>query len=144
MNRRRIAFVVLVGVIGWTVSGATFFERDGFTVERARQISFLPSYQHAPGPSVSDVALADTVTAGDVFVIQLPDSVSGVAIEKYSSDRLPLKSWLVERSFFWSTSLEDRGSHAFKLKAHPRIDQNANEATPEDASIIWTLNIVVQ
>lgn len=96
---------------------------------------FAAQFEPAPSASVSWAAPVDTVAAGDVFIHELPDSLDGVAISEYTASRLPLRSWLLDRSFFWSTRAEDRGDHTFELDAHLRADS---------ISIPFTLRVVVR
>jgi hypothetical protein len=141
MNRRRISFVLFAVVLGWTVSGAMMPKSWPASASRT---AALASYQHSGPSSVSEGVRADTVEAGRVFIVQLPDSLSGLAIESYSSARLPLKSWLLEKSFFWATSIEDRGIRSFDFQAHPQPEEGEPEATLSEDALEWTLTVVVQ
>lgn len=96
---------------------------------------WLEAYKPPPEPSVSDASVADTVLAGRAFITQLPDSIDGLAIFRYSADRLPLYSWLKERSFVWATSERDRGRHTIQLDAH------AADTTLKAA---WAVDIVIE
>gem|GEM_PF-2386681 len=97
-------------------------------------------WNHEPfaSTSVSRLAAPDTVAAGDVFIVQLPDSLSGIPISRYTATRLPLRSWLLEKSFFWETTDEDRGRHAFDLNATPDTDTGSADAIP------FTLHVLVR
>jgi len=145
MNRRRIAFIVLPVVLGVAVSGAVVPEGSlNMNPGAAIPSPSLSSYQHSPSPSVSAWAQADTVEAGRVFIVQLPDSLSERAIETYSADRLPLKSWLLEKSFLWATTTDDRGVHAFTFQGHPQPPQESPEDLPTLETIDWTMTVFVQ
>lgn len=96
---------------------------------------WLEAYEPPPAPSVSDTVFADTVLAGRVFVSQLPDSIEGHAVTRYSAERLPLTSWLLDTSFMWATTTDDRGQHSFHFDAHV-----------QDSTLIgaWTIDVVVE
>ncbi len=103
----------------------------------------LPSYsgmvagsiQTPPNPSVSEASVADTVLAGRAFITQLPDSIDGLALSRYSAARLPLFSWLKDTSFVWATSEKDRGRHAIESDAHTP-DTTLNAA--------WKIDVIVE
>lgn len=99
---------------------------------------FTARFEPVPPASVSWYAPADTVTAGEVFIHQLPDSLDGMPISGYTASRIPLKSWLLERSLFWSTGSEDRGEHAFELSAL------ATPGTDSTRTIPYFLQVVVR
>lgn len=62
-------------------------------------------------------ASPDTVRAGDTFILQLPDSLSGDKIMTWELEMPPLRSWVRDRSFFWKTSAEDLGVHELRFQA---------------------------
>jgi len=96
---------------------------------------WLEAYKPPPNPSVSEASVADTVLAGRAFITQLPDSIDGLAISRYSAARLPLFSWLKDTSFVWATSEKDRGRHAIELDAHTP-DTTLNAA--------WKIDVIVE
>lgn len=88
------------------------------------------SYKPTPSASVSWATMADSVTAGDVYIRQLPDSINGIAISTYTAARLPLRSWLLDKSFFWATKEADRGEHTFDLQAIPSSERDSVDSFP--------------
>ena len=62
-------------------------------------------------------ASADTVHAGETFIAQLPDSLSGDAIATWELEKPPVWSLLRERSFFWKTFEKDLGIHELRFQA---------------------------
>lgn len=95
---------------------------------------WLGAYQPVPASSVSAVVVSDTVRAGRVFIAQLPDSIDGERVAVYSAERLPLASWLLDDSFMWATTEEDRGEHLLQFDA-----LLANEE-----SRVWPLDLVIE
>ena len=89
------------------------------------------------------VASSDTIRAGEVFIHNLPDSLNGQAIARYGATSLPLKSWLLGSSFFWNTSEQDIGDHAFTFYGF-RAGAGAGEATVREATDSVTVHIVVR
>jgi hypothetical protein len=96
------------------------------------------SYKPTPPTSVSWATMADSVTAGDVYIRQLPDSINGMAVSTYTATRLPLRSWLLDKSFFWVTKEEDRGEHTFDLRAIPISGRDSVDSFP------FPLHVVVR
>jgi len=60
---------------------------------------------------------ADTVLAGQTYITSLPDSLDGHFVVHLRGVALPAYSWLVRKSFFWRTSVRDRGDHEFWFRA---------------------------
>lgn len=133
MNRSRFALVVLPTVLGMVSIGAS--------LPQYLPRSPYPTYQPAPAASVSAAARVDTVLAGHVFITQLPDSLEGQPIAGYTAKRLPLRSWVFENSFFWSTTLDDAGEHTLELMAHP--EPPMDETDPQDEAILWKISLIV-
>ena len=63
------------------------------------------------------VVPVDTVKAGQVYITNLPDSLSGTRVDRYQGIELPAFSWLLDRSFFWRTSIQDKGNHELWFRA---------------------------
>ncbi|TDI75691.1 MAG: hypothetical protein E2O84_03950 [Bacteroidetes bacterium] len=96
--------------------------------------SAIVSRAHLPGPVFA--ARSDTIDAGHLFVTNLPDSIKGFPVYEYSARSLPLRSWLLNKSFFWKTTEQDRGDHAltFFVFLEPKsVDANSN---PADSIIV--------
>ena len=82
-----------------------------------------PATAQRAAPSVSSPpqarAAADTlrysVRAGETLVVGLPDRVGG-AEARYTVDRAPALSWLVDRSFMWRTLAQERGTLPVRLR----------------------------
>lgn len=51
------------------------------------------------------------VTAGEVLIVALPDSVGAQPVETYTDLQLPAFSLRHERAFFWQTAPADSGRH---------------------------------
>ena len=64
------------------------------------------------------ISEADTVRAGQTYITNLPDSVSGIPVLRYRGIALPPKSWLINQSFFWRTDVMDRGLHELWFRAY--------------------------
>ena len=60
---------------------------------------------------------ADTVSAGEAYITNLPDSLGERAVKRYRGIALPARSWLVNRTFFWKTTVADRGLHWLWFRA---------------------------
>ena len=52
------------------------------------------------------------IPPGRPLITLLPDSVAGRAIQSYENVRVPALSWRIDRTFFWQTTPNDRGTHA--------------------------------
>lgn len=81
-------------------------------------------------------APSDTVDAGRLYVVNLPDSVSGIPVHEYAARLLPVRSWLLNKSFFWRTSENDRGDHAFTFLVFLEGGTQAPESLPSDSVIV--------
>ncbi len=68
-----------------------------------RDVSVTTDTRHELTVASLFSAQSDTVDAGDLFVVNLPDSISGIPVYKYAARSLPLRSWLLKKSFFWRT-----------------------------------------
>jgi hypothetical protein len=84
---------------------------------------------------------SDTVEAGHLFVTNLPDSISGMPVYEYAARALPLRSWLLKKSFFWKTSEADRGDHALTFYVFHEERSEDADANPADSIIV---NVVVK
>ena len=60
---------------------------------------------------------ADTILAGQTFITNLPDSLHGQEVKRFKGIRLPARSWLLNRAFFWRTTEKDRGTHEIWFRA---------------------------
>ena len=67
--------------------------------------------------SWSPVVLPDTISAGQTFITNLPDSVRGQVVKQFTGIKLPARSWLINRAFFWRTVKADRGTHNIWFRA---------------------------
>lgn len=81
-------------------------------------------------------AQSDTVNAGDLFVVNLPDSISGVPVYEYAARSLPLRSWLLKKSFFWRTTDSDRGDHALTFLVFHEARSAGAESVPSDSVLV--------
>lgn len=91
----------------------------GPTTSRADASVFVPAAHHRVaniGPTAPDT-LRYQVTAGTVFITDLPPSLDAGPVESYAIIRAPSMSWLVDRSFFWRTATADAGTHSIRLRA---------------------------
>ncbi len=59
----------------------------------------------------------DTILAGQTFITNLPDSLHEEAVKRFRGIRLPARSWLLNRAFFWRTTENDRGTHEIWFRA---------------------------
>ena len=78
-------------------------------------------------------AKADTIDAGHLFVVNLPDSIRGIPADGYFAKELPLHSWLLKKSFFWRTRDEDKGDHALTFYVFRVDPDDTTEKAPQDS-----------
>ncbi len=91
--------IALVGLAGSAVSGP----RPGPPMQRS--------------VAAVDTTVADTVAAGSVLIRMLPDSLAGEAVASYRTIVVPVRGWLVDRSFFWRVPSDARGPYTFLFEA---------------------------
>ncbi len=59
----------------------------------------------------------DTIIAGQTFIANLPDSLHKQAVKQFRGIKLPARSRLLNRAFFWRTTEKDRGTHEIWFRA---------------------------
>ena len=90
---------------------------DAFADAVPQQTAPLVARSTEPAVPVQRDTLRYTVQHGDVFIVNLPDSVDGLPATSYALAPAPALSWLVGRSFFWETLRPDRGRHVLAFAA---------------------------
>jgi hypothetical protein len=124
-----------------------FSGQSSMLVEQPLRESFSwpapPAFRGASpdeGPSLFSTRLystrSDTVEAGHLFVTNLPDSISGMPVYEYAARVLPLRSWLLKKSFFWKTNEADRGDHALTFYVFHEVRSEDTDASPADSIIV--------
>lgn len=135
--RIRTAAAVLP-FLSFLVAAMSVSDSAPSSADARRLTTTVASYKPTPAASVSWLPMVDSVTAGNVYIRQLPDSIDGVPVSTYTATRLPLRSWLLDKSFFWATEEVDRGEHTLDLRAIPISERDSVDSFP------FPLHVVVR
>lgn len=85
--------------------------------------------------ATAEAIKTDTITVGDLFITNLPDSINGLPSTRYIGIELPARSWLLNRTFFWKTSEADRGDHALWFY----VFRDGDSAAPADSIAVHVI-----
>lgn len=64
-----------------------------------------------------DTTLVDSVDAGSVLIIALPERLRGELVKEYKPIRIPAMGWMADRSFFWRLPSDAEGNYRFEFRA---------------------------
>ncbi|MFT4604763.1 MAG: hypothetical protein ACI9W4_001499 [Rhodothermales bacterium] len=64
-----------------------------------------------------DTTIVDSVAAGSVLIVALPERLKGELIMEYKPIRLPAMGWMADRSFFWRLPSDAQGNYRFEFRA---------------------------
>lgn len=67
--------------------------------------------------AVMDTTIVDSVDAGSVFIMALPERLSGKLVKEYKPIRMPAMGWMADRSFFWRLPSDAEGNYRFEFRA---------------------------